>query len=163
MKTALSLIVVAGLLAAARFQTPQAGPPAVDSAAVNQGLDALRDRYIALQTGGDATGLAGLFTETAGIDLFGLPRMRNRAAIEAAFTQDMAARKYTLAEIHPVSRFILSNTTANELGTYHDMHDAKGKKDHEWGRYVGSFVLGSGGTWQIVYLMAFPDSIKPAK
>ena len=152
------------LSAAAVSRTARVPAPlAVDTAAANRGLDSLRDRYIAAQTAGDATALAALFSETGGMDLFGLPRLRGRAALEAAFKADLAARKYTLSEIHAVNRSIRNDSAASEIGTYHDMHDAKGKKDHEWGRYVGGFDRGPDGRWTISYLMAFPDSIKPAK
>jgi ketosteroid isomerase-like protein len=52
---------------------------------------------------------------------------------------------------------------ASEIGTYHDMHDVNGAKDHEWGRYLGAFEKGADGQWRFVYLMAFPDSTKAEK
>jgi len=135
----------------------------VDTAVVRSGLDSLRVRYIALQTAGDATGLAGLFTETGGVDIYGAPRMRGRAAIEATFKADFAARKFTMIEIIPISMSARTKTAASEIGTYHDMHDVKGVKDHEWGRYLGAFEKGADGQWRIGYLMAFPDSVKAEK
>jgi ketosteroid isomerase-like protein len=156
--------IVALLLVGACAPKPE-GPAAaatamVDTAAVKSGLDSLRTRYIALQTGGDATGLAGLFTETGGVDIYGLPRLRGRAAIETAFKGDFAARKDTLTQIMPISMTARTGDAASEIGTYHDMHDVNGAKDHEWGRYVGAFEKGTDGQWRIAYLMAFPDSTK---
>lgn len=160
-------IVTLAVLVAAAASMPNAQAPvaatAVDTAAVFQGLDALRAQYIALQTAGDAAGLAALHAETAGLDLFGLPRLRGRPAIQAAITADFAARKYTLVQIMPLSRSARTNTDATELGTYHDMHDVKGTVDHEWGRYLGAFSKGADGQWRIQYLMAFPDSTKVDK
>lgn len=151
-------VLVAAAASAPTFQAPAA--TAVDSAAVFQGLDALRSAYIAAQTGGDAAALAALHADSAGLDLFGLPRLRGRPAIQAALTADLAARKYTLVEIMPFARNARTNTEATELGTYHDMHDVQGKVDHEWGRYLGAFSKGADGQWKIQYLMAFPDSTK---
>ena len=161
---AFSTVALAVLVAAAAFapsQTPAA--TAVDTAAVFQGLDALRSAFIATQTGGDATALAALHADSAGLDLFGLPRLRGRPAIQTAMAADLAARKYTLVEITPFARNARTNTDATELGTYHDMHNGQGKVDHEWGRYLGAFVKGADGQWKIQYLIAFPDSIKAGK
>jgi len=154
-------LLVAAAAAATKSQTPAAA--AVDSVAVFQGLDALRTQYIAAQTGGDAAALAALHADAAGLDLFGLPRLRGRPAIQAAVTADLAARKYTLVEITPFARNARTNTEATELGTYHDMHDVQGKVDHEWGRYLGAFSKSADGQWKIQYLMAFPDSVKVGK
>lgn len=160
---ALLLLLPAAACAPKPAADTAATTPAVDTAAANQGLDALRGRYIALQTAGDAAGLAGIHADSSVVDLFGLPQLVGRAAIQEAFTANFAARKYTLTEIMPTTRNVRSDSAASEIGTYHDMHDAKGKVDHEWGRYVGSFVKGADGQWRIIYLMAFPDSIKAGK
>jgi len=143
--------------------TPAATPATVDTAAALQALDALRNQYIALQNAGDAAGLAALHGDSAGVDIFGLPRLRGRPAIQAAFTADFAARKYTLTEIVPLSRNVRTDTEATEIGTYHNMHDLKGTIDHEWGRYIGAFGKGPDGQWKIQYIMAFPDSTKVDK
>jgi len=162
-----STATLAGFLAVAacapKPDAPAAAEAAVDSAAVQQGLSALRRQYIVMQTAGDAAGLAALHADSAGLDLFGLPRLRGRPAIQAAITADFAARKYTLVQIMPLSWNARTNTEATELGTYHDMHDVKGTVDHEWGRYLGAFSKGADGQWRIQYLMAFPDSTKVDK
>lgn len=162
MRRFISAPIAALLLAGACTPKPAAPTTAasVDTALVRQGLDTLRAHYIALQTGGDATGLAGLFTEAGGVDIYGAPRLRGRAAIEAAFKADFAVRKFTLTEITPISLNARTSDAASEIGTYHDMHDVKGAKDHEWGRYLGAFEKGADGQWRLVYLMAFPDSTK---
>jgi len=97
------------------------------------------------------------------MDLYGLPRLRGRPAIQTAFAADFAARKYTLTEIVPVSRNVRTDSEATEIGTYHNMHDVKGTMDHEWGRYIGAFTKGADGQWKIMYLMGFPDSTKVDK
>lgn len=165
MRTVSSVALAAMVVAAAcapKTETPAAAP-AVDTAAALQGLDALRNQYIALQTAGDAAGLAALHADSAGVDLYGLPRLRGMPAILAAITADLAARKYTLVQITPVVRTVRTNSEATEIGTYHDMHDVKGTVDHEWGRYICAFGKGADGQWKIQYLMAFPDSTKVDK
>ena len=132
----------------------------VDTAAVKTGLDSLRSRYIALRTGDDAAGLAGLYTEDAGIDQYGVPRLRGRPGIEAAFKADMALRKYPLLEIMPLNMEARSSTVASEIGTYHEMSDSSGTKGHAWGRYLVAFRKDTDGMWRLVYLLGFPDSTR---
>lgn len=136
---------------------------AVDTAAFKTSLDSLRTRYIALRTAGDATGLAGLYTEDAGVDQFGLPRLRGRAAIEAAFKADYAVRKYPVLEIMPINAMARTNTDGSEIGTYHEMSDSSGTKVHAWGRYLVAFSKDSVGQWRLQYLIGFPDSTKVEK
>jgi uncharacterized protein (TIGR02246 family) len=160
------LSAVAALLAAAACtpkpsQTTTAA--AVDTAAALRGIDSTRARYAALQLAGDATGLAGLYTEDATQDVFGMPRTRGRAAIEAGFKTEFAARKFTVAEINPVQTMVRTNQNATEIGTYHDLHDVSGVKDHEWGRFVVGLLKGADGVWRLTYVMAFPDSTKVEK
>jgi uncharacterized protein (TIGR02246 family) len=162
----LALIPVAALLVAAACTPKAAEAPAVvavDTAAAVRGIDALRSKYAELSVGGDAAAIAGQYTEDATLDLYGMPRQHGRAAIEAALKTDFAMRKYTVSQVTPLQTMVRSNEDASEIGTYHDMHDAKGVKDHEWGRYVVGLRKGADGTWRLSYLAAFPDSIKPAK
>ena len=162
-----ALLPVAALLVAAAC-TPKspsgAGTTmAVDTAAFKTGLDSLRTRYIALRTANDPTGLAALYTEDAGIDQYGVPRLRGRAAIEAAFQADYTVRKYTLLEINPLGAEARTNTDGSELGTFHEMSDSSGTKTHAWGRYLAAFHKDADGQWRLVYLMGFPDSTKTEK
>ena len=160
------LSAVAALLGAAACtpkpsQTTTAA--AVDTAAARHGIDSTRARYAALQLAGDAPGIAALYTEDATVDVFGVPRARGRAAIEASFKTDYGMRKFTVAEINPIATSVRTNEDASEIGTYHDMHDVKGVKDHEWGRYVVGLHKGADGVWRLSYVMAFPDSTKVEK
>jgi len=161
-----SMTALASLLlgAACTPKAPDSGAMAtVDTAAVQTGLDSVRTRYIALRTGDDAAGLAGLYTEDAGIDQYGLPRLRGRPSIEAAFKTDMAARKYTLLEIMPLNLVARTNTDASEIGTYHEMSDSSGTKGHAWGRYLVAFRKDADGMWRLIYLIGFPDSTRVDK
>lgn len=160
----LSPSTIAALLLAAAC-APPADPPAgavatVDTAAALRGLDELRTRYIALNTAGDAAGLAALHADSAGLDILGLPRLRSRSAIQAAFAADFAARKFTLTEIVPLSRTVRTDAEATEIGTYHNMFTVNGTGTHEWGRYVGAFAKRADGQWEIAYIMAFADSTR---
>lgn len=161
-----SAFTLAGLLLASACAPKTEAPAAaaaVDTAAANQGLDALRNQYITHNNAGDAAALAALHGDSAGVDIFGVPRLRGRPAIQAAFTTDFAARKFTLTEIMPLSRNVRTNSDASEIGTYHNMYDLKGAHTHEWGRYLGAFGKGPDGQWKIQYLMAFLDSTKVDK
>jgi ketosteroid isomerase-like protein len=151
--------------AAASSPTPQAPAAAgfVDTVAGKQGLSALRNQYIALNNAGDAVGLAALHADSAGVDIFGVPRLRGRPAIQAAFAADFAARKFTLTEIVPLAQNFRTDADATEIGTYHNMYIVKGATTHEWGRFLGAFSKRADGQWQIVYIMAFPDSIRVDK
>ncbi|HEV8598304.1 MAG TPA: nuclear transport factor 2 family protein [Gemmatimonadales bacterium] len=134
----------------------------VDTAAVKTELEALRGRYIAARTANDPAALAALYAEDAGVDLFGVPRLRGRASIEAAFRAD-SLRKYTGLEIMPIGMEARTNTDASELGTYHEMTDSMGTKAHAWGRYLVAFSKDSVGQWRVIYLIGFPDSTKVEK
>ena len=156
--------------AAAAACTPKSEPAAgsaaiakVDTAAAKPGIDSLRASYSRLQMAGDATGVAALYTEDATLDVYGAPRSHGRAAIEAGLKADYGMRKFTLSEATPIATDVRTNTDGSEIGTYHDMFDAGGKKNHEWGRYVVGFTKGTDGKWRLTYLMAFPDSTKTDK
>lgn len=163
----IALLTLTAAVAAAC--TPKSEPAggaamaAVDTAAAKPGIDSLRTRYGRLQMAGDAAGVAALYTDDATLDIYGIPRAKGRAAIEATLKGDFGMRKYTLSEVTPIVTTVRTNTDGSEIGTYHDMHDANGKKDHEWGRYVVGFSKGTDGNWRLTYIMAFPDSIKPGQ
>ena len=165
MKHAVLLSLATVLLAGAcapRAEAPAAAA-AVDTAAALAGIDSLRTRYVALNNAGDAAGIAMLYADSAGVDLVGVPRLRGRPAIQAAFAQDYAGRKYTLTEITPTVRTVRTNMDATERGIYHEMHDVKGVVDHEWGRWIAAYGKEPDGQWRIFYLMAFPDSTRTDK
>lgn len=159
-----SAIPVAVLLLTAACTPPPDAPAAADAAvdttAALRGLDELRNRYIAFNTAGDAAGLAALYADSAGLDILGLPRLRSRSAIQAAFVADFAARKFTLTEIMPLSRNVRTESEATEIGTFHNMFTVNGAVTHEWGRYIGAFMKRADGQWEIAYIMAFADSTK---
>ena len=156
-------LLLAATAATAVSQNPAPAPAKPDSSAVGAGLDSLRARYIRGQLAGDGTAIAALHTDDAGLDLFGAPHMRGRAAIEAGMKANYGARKYTVTDINVLNRIVRTNDAASELGTYHNMYDSSGTTVHAWGRYVGSFGKGADGQWRINYLMAFPDSTKADK
>jgi uncharacterized protein (TIGR02246 family) len=139
------------------------GMGTVDTAAAMAGIDSLKTRYSQLEMAGDAAALAQLFTEDATLDLYGVPRTKGRAAIQAALAQDFGMRKYTVSEINPINTNVRTNETATQIGTYHAMHDVNGTADHEWGRFVVGMNKGTDGMWRLNFLMAFPDSTKADK
>ena len=139
------------------------GAMAVDTAAAKSGIDSLRTRYARLQMAGDAAAVAALYDQNATLDLYGLPRTKGRANIEAALKADFAMRKFSLAEITAGMTTVRTNDDASEIGTYHDMYTLKGTVTHEWGRYVVGNGKGADGNWRLTYLMVFPDSTKAEK
>lgn len=160
-----SLLMAAGIVAlgCSGSGTSGATPMAVDTAAAKAGIDSLRTGYSRAQLAGDAAALGQLYTETATLDMYGAPRTKGRASIEAGLKADLAARKYTVSEITPVQVSVRSNDAGSEIGTYHTMHDVNGAADHEWGRYVVGLNKGADGKWRLDYLMFFPDSTKADK
>lgn len=155
-----TLAAVAGLAACAPREGATGGAMAVDTAAVKSGVDSTRARYSRMDLAGDASMASQLFTEDATLDLYGVPRTRGRANIEAVLKADFGNRKFTRSDITPVQTFYLSNMSASEIGTYHGMFEAGGATNHEWGRYVVGLAKGADGLWRLDYLMSFPDSSK---
>ena len=160
----LSTLTIAAAVVAA-CAPPEGGTAAmaVDTAAAMAGIDSTRTRYAALQMAGDAAGVAGLYTEDATLDLYGLPRTKGRANIEAALRADYGMRKFTLTEIVPLNTSVRTNEDASQIGTVHNMHDVNGAVDHEWNRFVVGLRKGADGVWRLSYVMAFPDSTKAGK
>jgi len=164
----ISPLVFAGVALAAGC-TPKGGTTGggamatVDTATAKAGIDSLRNSVIRFQLAGDAAGAAGLYASDATLDIYGVPRAHGRAAIEAGIKADYGMRKYTVSEITPGMTTVRTNEDGSEIGTYHDMHDVNGKKDHEWGRYVVGFHKEADGKWRLTYVMGFPDSTKAEK
>ena len=160
------LLTAAGVVALACTKPAENGgntAMAVDTAAAKAGIDSLRTGYARAQVAGDAAALGQLYTETATLDMYGAPRTKGRANIEAGLKADLTARKYTVSEITPTMTNVRTNDAGSEIGTYHDMHDVNGAVDHEWGRYVVGVAKGADGKWRLDYLMFFPDSTKADK
>lgn len=139
---------------------PRAGGMAVDTTAARGGIDSTRAEYARLQMAGDAAGVAALYTDDATLDLYGVPRLRGRAAIQNAMQMNYGMGKFTLTEINPVETTVRSNQAAVEFGTFHNMRDSSGVVLHEWGRFVVGLNKGEDGRWRLGYLFAFPDSVK---
>lgn len=140
-----------------------AAPAVVDTAAIKGALDALRAEYMRLYAAADAAGLAGLYSESGAIDFQSAPPMRGRAGIETGLKAGFTLQKPGMLEIVALRTTPIGDSRAGELGTYHTMDSLKGKAVHAWGRWVSSAAKDSVGTWRLNYLMAFPDSTKPAK
>ena len=159
-------LAVAGVAAACtpKPATPPEGATlAVDQAALRPNIDSLRAKYARLQIAGDAPGVSALYSDQAGVDVYGMPRVRGRPAIDSAFKQMYAMRKYSMSDIVPTKMEFRTNNDGSEIGTYHDMWTEAGKTHHEWGRYLVAFAKGTDGVWKLDYLMAFGDSTKVDK
>ncbi|MGQ0703394.1 MAG: YybH family protein [Gemmatimonadales bacterium] len=133
----------------------------VDTAAARAGIDSTRARYAALLMAGDAAGVAALYEEEATLDVYGVPRTKGRANIQATIGTMYGMGKYTVSEINPINTNVRTNEDASEIGTYHNMRDSTGVVTHEWGRFAVGLHKGADGVWRLTYVMAFPDSTKP--
>lgn len=161
MRHSISLPLLALLAAAAPSLAAQgtSPTPGVDSA----GIAGVRNNYMRLFAAADAAGLAALFAADGAIDQFGAPRMKGRAQIEAGLKAAFAMQAPVSLEITPLRITPASDVLAGEIGTYHETDTAKGKTVHVWGRYVVSLGKDSTGTWQLRYVMGFPDSTRTDK
>lgn len=161
MRHSISLPLLALLAAGAPRLAAQgiSTTPGVDSA----GIAAVRGNYMRLFAAGDAAGLAALFAPDGTIDQYGAPRMKGRAQIEAGLKAAFGMQQPVSLAITPLVITPAGPALAGEIGTYHETDTAKGKTVHAWGRYVVSIGRDSTGTWQLRYLMGFPDSTKTDK
>ena len=142
---------------------PRVAAQGVDTTAVKAAIAATRDSYMRLYAAGDASGLAGHYATNAVVDLFGAPRMKGRAQIEAGIKAGFGMQKPVSLQINPVRTLPASGSLASEIGTYHQTDNANGKTVHTWGRFVISIGKDSTGAWRLNYLMSFPDSTRTDK
>lgn len=150
-------------LLAACAPKPAEPPAAPDPIAIKASMDSLRAEYGRLNNAADAAGLAAMYTEDGAIDLYGAPKMRGRAGIEAGLKTGFAAQKPVMLEIVALQTNPVSPAIVGELGTYHAMDSVASKVMHSWGRWITSASKDSSGAWKLKYLMAFPDSQKTDK
>ena len=159
MRPTLSLLVLLAACAPAPANPPS--PP--DPAALKTAMDAIRTDYMRLVAAADAAGVAALYTEDAAIDLWGAPKMRGRAEIEAGTKAAFAIQKPVSLEIVATQTSGVAPGVAVEGGTWHGIDSVSGKLLHSWGRWITGAMQDSTGAWKLTYLMAFPDSQKTDK
>jgi uncharacterized protein (TIGR02246 family) len=95
--------------------------PAVDEAAVQQSIEDMAAAWESAALAGDAAALAALYAEDAVLQPPNAPKAEGRAAIQAAFTEMLAATPFTEADIVVVrSEVSASGDIAWAHGTYSD-------------------------------------------
>lgn len=160
---AMTLLAAAAVLAACAKPAPEApAVVAVDSAGARSAFDAIRATFEKSDSAGDAAAIAGLFREDGGIDFQGAPPMRNRAGIEAGLKAGYAIQKPEKLEIVTKQTLVRTNSDGAETGDYHSIYAMGGKRTHQYGRWVASYVKDS-TSWKISYLMSLTDSIRTEK
>lgn len=157
--TLLSTLSLSVLLACA---PPAEEPPAalaVDTVAVEQGVADLWNRVVHADTSGDAATMAGLYTETARVDVRGFPPIIGRAAIDTTLRAVFAEYDYTDMRITPSTTVVVSNELAYQGGDYVESYTQKGKAAMtDYGRYGTSVMKGADGQWRFAYFIGFTDS-----
>ncbi|MBM4187779.1 MAG: hypothetical protein FJ206_10775 [Gemmatimonadetes bacterium] len=165
MSPRLAIVLAATAACAQAAEPPPAATATVDSAAV---VAAARDavtRTGAAEVAGNATEYAAQFLTSARIDYPGLPALIGRPAIEAAATAFFAERDHSVVTQTPTSTTAAEAGLAYEMGTYLSTYTTKGSPAAmtEFGRYAAAIVKDGDGQWRLSYMMAFPDSTRPAK
>lgn len=137
-----------------------AAPPAVDTAAVMQGVNDLWARWAVADTAENLPALAEMMTENIRADIKGFPPMMGREAVLAAFTPVYAQMNYTALVMSPATTVAISNNVAHQAGTFAETYTVKGKKGEmtEHARYAAAIVKGADGQWRVAYMMAMVDS-----
>ena len=159
MRGLVAAMALGAALACAPPATEQAAePPAVDSAGVTQAVEDLWSRYSAADTAGNVDAVMALYTETARLDVPGVPPALGRAAIDSVARMMTASRDLNSLMIHTAATYVVSNEMAYTRGTYMETYVANKKSATDYGRYASAVVKGADGQWRIQYLMAFPDS-----
>jgi uncharacterized protein (TIGR02246 family) len=161
----LSSLALALLIAACAKPADQtaAAPAAVDSAAVKAGVADLWTRYIVADTAGNVEALAGMVSDSARLDIRGMPPMLGRANYRSMTEQGFKSAKYTSMTITPEMTMAISNELAYETGNYTEGYTMNKKNLMDYGRYATAVAKDADGQWRIAYIMAFADSTVTVK
>lgn len=150
-------------LVACTKPAPQAAAPAIDSAGVTAAVSAFWQRYGQNVLANDTTAWLTMVDDNARVDSRGLPPLIGKAAVAATFMPIMRMTKYTGFNVTPDMTIPISNGAVYQNGNYMEASTSGGKGQTEYGRYIVALVKGADGQWRLGYIMAFSDSIVPAK
>ena len=152
-------VFLGAAMACAKAEPPPPAAPAVDTVAVNQGLDDLWARWSrTLIDSNTAEGYAALYADDARLDAQGIPPILGRAALETVVRPMFAARDYIGAESNRHTTLVVNNDLALQGGTFIETYVENKKTLAEYGRFAGSIARGSDGQWRFVYIFAVVDS-----
>lgn len=161
----ISGLALALTLAACAKPADQAAmmPAAVDSAAVRSAVAELWTRWVAADTAGNVEVLASMITDSARIDVKGMPPFLGREAWKATAVQAMKMMDVTAMAITPDMTIPISNELAYQNGNYVESYREGKKASTDHGRYAAAVRKDPDGQWRVAYIMVFADSTVTAK
>lgn len=147
---------------------PAAGPdaatqPPVDSAAVLSATNGFWNTWVQAAIAGDMAGLEAMVEETVAIDAKDTPPIAGKAQFSAVFGRGFQTMKVHDESITIEQATPVSNELVYQTGNYVETTTTAGKTTTAHGRFAAALHKGADGVWRIGYVMAFPDSIVPAK
>jgi uncharacterized protein (TIGR02246 family) len=152
-----------GLVACTQPASDQAAAPAIDSVAVRAAADDFWARYIAADTAGNLDALMTLWDDSVRADVRGAPVLLGKAAVRAFVEPIFRTTKYTAMSVTPDMTVPISNEMLYQNGSYMQTSTSGGKSAAEHGRFAVALLKGADGQWRLGYIMAFSDSVVPAK
>jgi uncharacterized protein (TIGR02246 family) len=121
----------------------------VDMAALEAVMDEIRGTWEQTYEAGDVAGVAALYATDA-IYMAPYAEARNgRAAIEQAFTENMAMMANRAVEIIGTDQGV-SGDLAYEIGTYAQTAEVEGQPYEDFGKYLVVSKRQADGSWKIV-------------
>jgi ketosteroid isomerase-like protein len=86
-----------------------------------------------------------------------------KAAVRAFVEPIFRTTKYTAMSVTPDMTVPISNEMLYQNGSYMQTSTSGGKSAAEHGRFAVALLKGADGQWRLGYIMAFSDSVVPAK
>jgi ketosteroid isomerase-like protein len=135
-----------------------------DTAALSAELAVILPAYKGAILAGDAVALNALYTDSAVVELTGIPTLVGRAAIMTTDSAQFSKGKPAEWNSTVRSTVSLGPTSAAQTGSWSDMAVVKGgMKMRRAGRWIAALQKGTDGKWRINYLMAMTDSTTTSK
>ena len=161
--TVATLAFALAVAACAKPAEETAAAPAVDSAAVKAAVADVWARWSAADTAGNVDAVTALVTDSARLDLRGVPPVMGRASFRAMAETALKEMDITSLVITPEMTEAISNELAYETGNYTEAYIRDGKSMVDHGRYAAAVMKEADGQWRVGYLMAFADSTVSVK
>jgi len=162
MRRALITATIVGIatLACQRPESPSDTPPPIAEA--EEGVQAFWSAYVAAAKAGDASALGQLHAPDVYLVEPGMPTLRGRDAVAAAFGEGFTAVKYSEINIRPALTE-WHGERVFQVGTYDDRFTMQGQAMRSYGRYSGVFVRDSAGKWLVSRAVVAMDSSAAVK
>ncbi len=153
------IALIIGIAVAACAQ-PKPAPPSPDEA--RTAIDAWWTQYVTAVKAADATSLAAMHSDSVYLAEPGMPTMRGRAAVAAAFTEGFKVVRYSAVNIEPdITEW--HGTQVVQVGTYNDRFEMQGKPQASYGRYSAVFERDTAGVWRVLRAVVAMDSAVAVK